>query len=145
MATGTGKTLTSAAVIKLFLRTGNAKRILFLVDRIELEEQAQKNFENYLSNDFHSVIYKQNKDDWKKAEIVVSTIQSLSSQDKYKKLFSPTDFDLIIADECHRAIGGNSRAVFEYFISYKLGLTATPKDYLKNIDPNELSQKDSRA
>ncbi len=145
MATGTGKTLTSAAVIKLFLRTGNAKRILFLVDRLELEDQACKNFRNYLGNDFQTVIYKQNRDDWKKAEIVVSTVQSLSSQDKYKKLFSPTDFDLLIADESHRAIGGNSRAVFEYFIGYKLGLTATPKNYLKNINPQELSQKDPRA
>jgi len=145
MATGTGKTLISAAIIKLFLRTGNAKRILFLVDRLELEDQAHKNFVRYLSNDFSSVIYKQNRDDWKKAEVVITTVQSLSSQDKYKKLFSPTDFDLVIADESHRAIGGNSRAVFEYFIGYKLGLTATPKDYLKNIDPQKLSQKDQRA
>jgi len=145
MATGTGKTLISAAVIKLFLRTGNAKRILFLVDRLELEDQAQKNFMQYLSNDFQSVIYKKNRDDWKKADIVVSTVQSLSAQDKYKKLFSPTDFDLIIADESHRAIGGNSRAVFEYFIGYKLGLTATPKDYLKNVDPQKLSTKDPRT
>ncbi len=145
MATGTGKTLISAAVIKLFLRTGNAKRVLFLVDRLELETQAEKNFKQYLSNDFQTVIYKQNRDDWKRAEIVVSTVQSLTSQDKYKKLFSPTDFDLIIADESHRSIGGNARAVFEYFVSYKLGLTATPKDYLNNIDPNKLSQKDPRA
>jgi type I restriction enzyme, R subunit len=145
MATGTGKTLTSAAVIKLFLRTGNAKRILFLVDRLELEDQAYKNFRNYLGNDFQTVIYKQNRDDWRKAEIVVSTVQSLSSQDKYKKLFSPTDFDLLIADESHRAIGGNSRAVFEYFVGYKLGLTATPKNYLKNINQKELSENDPRA
>lgn len=145
MATGTGKTLISAAIIKLFLRTGNAKRILFLVDRLELEDQAQKNFVQYLSNDFQSVIYKQNRDDWKKADVVVTTVQSLSAQDKYKKLFSPTDFDLVIADESHRAIGGNSRAVFEYFIGYKLGLTATPKDYLKNVDPQKLSAKDPRA
>ncbi len=145
MATGTGKTLISAAVIKLFLRTGNAKRILFLVDRIELEDQAHKNFVQYLSNDFQTVIYKQSRDDWKKADIVVSTVQSLSAQDKYKKLFSPTDFDLVIADESHRAIGGNSRAVFEYFIGYKLGLTATPKDYLKNIDHQKLSAQDPRA
>ena len=41
MATGTGKTLTSAAVIRLFLRSGNANRVLFLVDRIELENQAK--------------------------------------------------------------------------------------------------------
>jgi type I restriction enzyme R subunit len=116
MATGTGKTLTSAAVIKLFLRTGNAKRVLFLVDRLELETQAAKNFKEYLGNDFQTVIYKQNRDDWKKAEIVVSTVQSLSTQNKYKKLFSPIDFDLLIADESHRVIGENTRAVFEYFI-----------------------------
>jgi type I restriction enzyme R subunit len=145
MATGTGKTLISAAVIKLFLRTGNAKRVLFLVDRLELEDQAYKNFVRYLKNDYTTVIYKKNRDDWKKAEIVISTVQSLSSQNKYKKLFSPTDFDLLISDESHRSIGGNSRAVFEYFIGYKLGLTATPKNYLKNIDPEELSTKDPRA
>lgn len=145
MATGTGKTLVSAAIIKLFLRTGNAKRILFLVDRLELETQAYKNFIRYLGNDYSTVIYKQNRDDWKKAEVVISTVQSLSSQDKYKNLFSPTDFDLLIADESHRAIGGNSRAVFEYFVGYKLGLTATPKDYLRNINPEELSARDQRA
>jgi type I restriction enzyme R subunit len=145
MATGTGKTLVSAAVIKLFLKTGNAKRILFLVDRLELEDQAYKNFKKILHNDFASVIYKGNRDDWRKAEIVVSTVQSLSFDNKYKKLFSPTDFDLIISDEAHRSIGGNSRAVFEYFVGYKLGLTATPKDYLKNIDPQKISVKDPRA
>lgn len=145
MATGTGKTLVSAGVIKLFLKTGNAKRILFLVDRLELEDQAHKNFKKILHNDFSSVIYKENRDDWRKAEIVVSTVQSLSFDNKYKKLFSPTDFDLIISDEAHRSIGGNSRAVFEYFVGYKLGLTATPKDYLKNIDPQKISEKDPRA
>ncbi|HJS17211.1 MAG TPA: DEAD/DEAH box helicase family protein, partial [Anaerolineales bacterium] len=76
MATGTGKTLVSAAVIKLFLRTGNARRVLFLVDRLELENQARKAFVNYLKTDYHTVVYKENRDDWRKAEIVVSTIQS---------------------------------------------------------------------
>jgi len=144
MATGTGKTLISAAVIKLFLKTGNAKRVLFLVDRLELETQAWKNFIIYLKNDFTCVIYKEKRDDWRKAEIVVSTVQSLSFNNKYQKLFSPTDFDLIVSDEAHRSIGGNSRAVFEYFIGYKLGLTATPKDYLKKIDRKALSEKDPR-
>jgi len=145
MATGTGKTLTCAAVIKLFLKTGNAKRILFLVDRIELEDQAAKNFKKWLSKDYTTVVYKENRDDWRKAEIVVSTIQSLSSVNKYQKLFTPTDFDLIISDEAHRSIGGNSRAVFEYFVGYKLGLTATPRNYLKGIDPAKLNEKDPRA
>jgi len=134
MATGTGKTLTSAALIKLFLRTGNAKRVLFLVDRLELEDQANKAFVTYLKNDYTSVIYKESRDEWRKAEIVVTTVQSLLFNDKYKRKFSPTDFDLVISDEAHRSIGGNARAVFEYFVGYKLGLTATPRDYLKRFD-----------
>ncbi len=144
MATGTGKTLISAAVIKLFLRSGNAKRVLFLVDRLELEDQAKKNFIKWLKNDYKVVIYKENKDDWRKAEIVVSTVQSLSFDNKYQRFFSPTDFDLLISDEAHRSIGWNSRAVFEYFVGYKLGLTATPKDYLKYLDPDKVSKKDPR-
>jgi type I restriction enzyme R subunit len=134
MATGTGKTLISAAVIKLFLKTGNARRVLFLVDRIELEDQAQKAFAKYLGKDYRSVIYKEARDSWANASIVVTTIQSFLAGDRYKKEFSPTDFELVISDEAHRSIGGNSRAVFEYFVGYKLGLTATPKNYLRNFD-----------
>jgi len=144
MATGTGKTLVAAAVIKLFLRTGNAKRVLFLVDRLELEDQANKAFNSYLKNDYQSTIFKENRDDWRKSEIVVSTVQSFLFNNKYQQLFSPTDFDLVISDEAHRSIGGNSRAVFEYFIGYKLGLTATPKDYLKKIDVSSTSFGDQR-
>jgi type I restriction enzyme R subunit len=134
MATGTGKTLTAAAVIKLFLRSGNARRVLFLVDRLELEDQAKKVFASLLSADFQTVIYKESRDDWRRAEIVVTTVQSLLFNNKYQGLFSPTDFDLVISDEAHRSIGGNARAVFDYFIGYKLGLTATPRDYLKKFD-----------
>ncbi len=145
MATGTGKTLIAAAVIKLFLRTSNTKRVLFLVDRIELEDQAEKAFTRYLKNDYQTAVYKRARNNWNNAEIVVSTVQSLN--DKYHQLFSPTDFDLVISDESHRSIGGNARAVFEYFSGYKLGLTATPKDYLKNIeniderDPREVERR----
>lgn len=144
MATGTGKTLLSAAIIKLFLKTKNARRVLFLVDRIELENQAKKNFDAYLKPDFTTVVYKESRDDWRKAEIVVTTVQSISSNNKYLKLFSPNDFDLIISDEAHRSISGNSRVIFEYFIGYKLGLTATPKDYLKKVNQEDLAEQDPR-
>ena len=145
MATGTGKTLVAAAVIKLFLRTGNARRVLFLVDRLELEDQAaSKSFVPYLARDFDAVIYKEKRDDWRRAHIVVSTVQALLFNNKYQSLFSPTDFDLVISDEAHRSISGNARAVFDYFVGYKLGLTATPRDYLRGThatDPREVERR----
>ena len=144
MATGTGKTLTAAAVIKLFLRTQNVRRVLFLVDRLELEDQANKQFTALLSADFKTVIYKESRDDWRRAEIVVTTVQSLLFNNKYQRLFSPTDFDLVISDEAHRSIGGNARAVFDYFVGYKLGLTATPRDYLKHLDDAKRKTRDPR-
>lgn len=144
MATGTGKTLTAAAVVKLFLRSGNSSRVLFLVDRLELEDQAKKAFAALLSADFQTVIYKENRDDWRRAEIVVTTVQSLLFNNKYQRLFSPTDFDLVTSDEAHRSIGGNARAVFDYFIGYKLGLTATPRDYLRRFDSSNSSTRDPR-
>jgi len=144
MATGTGKTLVAAAVIKLFLRSGNARRVLFLVDRLELEDQAKKAFALLLSADFQTVIYKETRDEWQRAEIVVTTVQSLLFNNKYQRLFSPTDFDLVISDEAHRSIGGNARAVFDYFIGYKLGLTATPRDYLKWFEKAASTKHDPR-
>lgn len=135
MATGTGKTLLSAAIAKLYLRTENATRILFLVDRLELETQAWKNFNAYLANDgISTVIYKQKRRDWMQAQVVVTTIQSLAARNRFLHEFAPTDFQLIISDEAHRTISGNNRAIFEYFVGAKLGLTATPRDYLKGVD-----------
>ena len=144
MATGTGKTLTSCAIIKMFLRSSNVKRVLFLVDRLELESQAYKQFTDVLKDDYITSIWKETKSDWRKAKIVVSTIQSLKSNNRYKKEFKKDDFDLVISDESHRSIGGQSRKVFEYFIGFKLGLTATPKDYLKSVDRTNLGSKDPR-
>ena len=68
---------------------------------------------------------------------------------KYQSLFSPTDFDLVISDEAHRSISGNARSVFNYFVGFKLGLTATPRDYLRGTkvegpnvrDPRELERR----
>ena len=75
---------------------------------------------------------------------MVTTVQSLLFNNKYQSLFSPTDFDLVISDEAHRSIGGNARAVFDYFIGYKLGLTATPRDYLKKFNKDKPTTNDPR-
>ena len=137
MATGTGKTLTAAAVIKLFLRTGNASRVLFLVDRLELEDQAEQGVrrfsaqrlqDGHLQGKPRRLAPRGNR---RHHRAVVAVQQQIP------QLFSPTDFDLVISDEAHRSIGGNARAVFEYFIGYKLGLTATPRDYLKRFDEDQ--------
>ena len=144
MATGTGKTLTSTAIMKMFLRLYKVKRVLFLVDRIELENQAKTEFNEILSNDFQTVIWKENTSDWRKAEIVVSTVQSFVTKNKYKKIFNHNDFDLVISDEAHRSLGARSRRVFEYFNGFKLGLTATPKNFLRSVDIDKLGEKDPR-
>ncbi len=144
MATGTGKTLTSSAIVKMFLRLYGVKRVLFLVDRIELETQAQREFDQVLKNDFRTVVWKENRSDWTKAEIVVSTVQSFVSRGKYRKVFDPDHFGLVISDEAHRSLGARSRRVFEYFIGFKLGLTATPKDYLKSVDIEDIAANDPR-
>lgn len=143
MATGTGKTTTSGAICKLFLRTGNASRILFLVDRIELEDQAVKAFKELFDGQYFVEKFKDGN--WQRGHIVVSTVQTLLAGNKYREYFSPTDFELVISDEAHRSLGGNARAVFEYFLGYKLGLTATPKDYLKGVDEKALIQKNPKA
>ena len=144
MATGTGKTLTSSAIIKMFLRNFRVKRVLFLVDRLELETQAQKEFNEVLKNDYTTVIWKENSKNWNNAQIVVSTVQSFISNNKYKRIFKPSDFDLVISDEAHRSLGRKSRKVFEYFVGFKLGLTATPKDYLKSVNISGLTERDPR-
>lgn len=82
MANGTGKTLTSAAVFRLFLRTQNARRVLFLVDRLELKDQAWKAFTNNLKPDYATFIFKEHKSDCRKADVVVTTIQSLVQEHK---------------------------------------------------------------
>ncbi|MFH1408190.1 MAG: DEAD/DEAH box helicase family protein [Patescibacteria group bacterium] len=143
MATGTGKTLLAAAIIKLFLKSGNAQKILFLVDRIELAQQAKQNLEAYLT-EYTVCIFKEKKDFASSFNIVIATIQSLEMQANYRKYFSAFEFDLLISDEAHRSIYGSNRVILEYFEAVKLGLTATPKDYLKGIDEKKLADTDPR-
>ena len=119
------------------------------MDRLELENQAWKNFNAYLANDgISTVIYKQKRRDWMQAQVVVTTIQSLAARNRFLHEFAPTDFQLIISDEAHRTINGNNRTIFEYFVGAKLGLTATPRDYLKGLkdkdrrnDPREYERR----
>ena len=145
MATGTGKTRLAAAVIDRFLRSHQAERVLFIVDRIELAKQALEAFQLAFRDKYKSVRYKPGKHgEWGGASVVIATIQSLNIH--YKKDFTPGYFDLVFNDECHRSIYGElPRQVVEYFQATRIGLTATPKDFLKNIDMEKLSETNSKA
>jgi len=147
MATGTGKTLLCAALIRRFLQTRNAERVLFIVDRIELAKQTLETFDIAL-RDYKPVIYKTARKkpmELMGSSVVIATIQSLQVDRRYREEFTPYYFDLIINDEAHRSIYGNSREVVQYFQGTRVGLTATPKAYLKNIDVTKLSAEDPKA
>jgi type I restriction enzyme R subunit len=139
MATGTGKTLLCAALIRRFLLTRNAERVLFIVDRIELAKQTMEDFATVLP-EFKPVIFKSARrtGELLGSSVVVATIQSLMVDRRYRDEFTPFYFDLVINDEAHRSIYGDAREVVQFFQATRIGLTATPKAYLKNIDTAEL-------
>lgn len=141
MATGTGKMLLSAALIRRFLATRNAERVLFIVDRIELAKQTTEDFGVVLA-EYSPVIYKtarRRPSELLGSCVVVATIQSLLVDRRFREEFTPFYFDLVINDEAHRSIYGESREVVQFFQATRFGLTATPKTYLKNIDSRQLT------
>ncbi|MDB5182797.1 MAG: type restriction protein res subunit [Candidatus Saccharibacteria bacterium] len=146
MATGTGKTVLAALIISRFLRTNNASRVLFIVDRQSLANQTKGTFEQLLRNISTVGVYWGGKrQNLTGSNVVIATIQSLGLHGK--KDFTPGAFDLIIHDEAHRSIyTPEARAAVDHFVgATKIGLTATPRDFLKNIDIEQLSNDDPRA
>lgn len=146
MATGTGKTLLCAAMIRRFLVTRNAERVLFIVDRIELAKQTMEDF-NVVLGEFKPVIYKtaRRTGELLGSSVVVATIQSLMTDRRYREEFTPFYFDLVINDEAHRSIYGDAREVVQFFQATRIGLTATPKAYLKNVNIQQLAQESPKA
>ena len=147
MATGTGKTLLCAALIRRFLITRNAERVLFIVDRIELAKQTLEEF-NVILAEFKPVLYKtarRNPGELLGSCVVVATLQSLMVDRRYREEFTPFHFDLVINDEAHRSIYGDAREVVQFFQATRIGLTATPKAYLKNINLEQLQQENPKA
>ena len=129
MATGTGKTRVAISFVDVLQRNGWVKNVLFLADRISLVNQAHKNFVKLLPNASTCVLSDNNTDRDFNARITFSTYQTMIRFiDTEDKPFSVGRFDLIIIDEAHRSIFGKYGAIFNYFDSLMLGLTATPRD-----------------
>lgn len=123
MATGTGKTLTIAMLMKRWLQTAIISRVLFLVDRIELAKQAKETFDEYL-RDWPTVILYGGKRSLE-GQIVVGTLDTIATQ-LGGNGFGHGYFDLVVTDECHRSIYNTHRATLGHFDAIHVGLTATP-------------------
>ncbi|MCB4303995.1 DEAD/DEAH box helicase family protein [Clostridioides difficile] len=140
-ATGTGKTRIAISIVDVLSRHNWIKNILFLADRKALVKQAKKSFTKLLPN-LALCNLLDSKDSPEDARMIFSTyptmmnaIDDTKSKDG-KRLFTPGHFDLIIIDESHRSIYKKYKSIFDYFDSYLMGLTATPKD---EIDKNTYS------
>lgn len=129
MATGTGKTRVAMAIIDALVKTKRVERVLFVVDRISLGNQAYGHgFQKFFHSTPQCLLNEQGFDDNKR--FYVSTVQTLMAKQKsggsYFQKFSPGFFDLIIFDEAHRSYYDRNNLVMKYFDSLILGLTATP-------------------
>ena len=130
MATGTGKTRCAVSIVDILQRFNWAKHVLFLADRTPLVNQAKNVFVKYLPSSTVCAISEFSEDNRDyDARVVLSTYQTMINLiDCEKKKYGIAHFDLIIADEAHRTIYNKYRAVFNYFDSLVLGLTATPRE-----------------
>jgi type I restriction enzyme R subunit len=126
MATGTGKTRVTMALIDVFLRANQAQNVLFLADRDALVDQALTDgFKAHLPHEPRDRIYTHQIDKTKR--LFVATEQTLALC--YVK-FNPGFFDLIIFDEAHRSLFKRFTEVIDYFDARMIGLTATPATFI---------------
>jgi type I restriction enzyme R subunit len=129
MATGAGKTRTVIALSDLLMRCNWAKRILFLADRIALVNQAVGAFKTHLPSSSPVNLVTERHGD---GRVYVSTYPTMmgliDEMQEGRRRFGPGHFDLIVIDEAHRSVYQKYRAIFDYFDSLLVGLTATPKD-----------------
>ncbi len=137
MATGAGKTRTVIALCDLLMRCNWVKRVLFLADRVALVNQAVNAFKRHLP-DASPVNLVTEKD--AEGRVFVSTYPTMmglidDTRDDQRR-FGVGHFDLVIIDEAHRSVFQKYGAIFDYFDSLLVGLTATPKD---EVDRNTYS------
>ncbi|MCB1016909.1 MAG: DEAD/DEAH box helicase family protein, partial [Acidimicrobiales bacterium] len=139
MATGAGKTRTVIALSDLLIRANWAKRILFLADRTALVRQATNAFKAFLPDASPVNLVTERHGE---GRVYVSTYPTMLNlvntpvEAGGERRFGPGHFDLVVIDEAHRSVFQKYRAIFEYFDSLLVGLTATPRD---EIDRNTYS------
>ena len=137
MATGAGKTRTVIALSDLLMRCNWAKSVLFLADRVALVNQAVNAFKRHLPDASPvNLVTEKNTE----GRVYVSTYPTMmgliDEASDGQRRFGVGHFDLVIIDEAHRSVFQKYRAIFDYFDSLLVGLTATPMD---EVDRNTYS------
>lgn len=134
MATGTGKTRVCVSLLDVLMRTNWAQRVLFLVDRLALRDQALDAFKEHLPN---APVWPKRDGYYVEKEfatdrrVYVSTYPTMLNEiEDADCKFSPHFFDIIVVDESHRSIYNVYKNIFDYFDSIRLGLTATPTEQI---------------
>ena len=129
MATGAGKTRVAIALADLLMRANRVKRVLFLADRVALVTQAVNAFKRHLPDASPVNLVTEKDGD---GRVFVSTYPTMmgliDERSDGQRPFGVGHFDLVVIDEAHRSVFQKYRAIFDYFDSLLLGLTATPKD-----------------
>lgn len=129
MATGSGKTRTVIALIDQLMRANWVKNALFLADRVALVNQAVTAFKKHLP---YAAPVNLVTDKTSLGRLYVSTyptmIGLIDEIQNGVRRFGPGHFDLIVIDEAHRSVYRKYGAIFKYFDSLLVGLTATPRD-----------------
>jgi type I restriction enzyme, R subunit len=129
MATGAGKTRTVIALCDLLMRCGWVKRVLFLADRKALVKQAVNAFKKHLPDAAPVNLVTERDTEGRVYASTYPTMMGLIDETREgKRRFGVGHFDLVIIDEAHRSVFQKYRAIFDYFDSLLVGLTATPKD-----------------
>ena len=135
MATGAGKTRTVIALADLLIRANWAKRVLFLADRTALVKQAVNAFKRHLPDSAPVNLVTERDGE---GRVYVSTYPTMLNlindvDTAGRRRFGPGYFDLVVIDEAHRSVFSKYRAIFEWYDSLLIGLTATPRS---EIDRN---------
>lgn len=136
MATGAGKTRTVIALADMLMRCNWVKRVLFLADRVALVRQAVNAFKKHLPDSAPVNLVTEKNTDGRVYVSTYPTMMGLIDSFDTERKFGVGHFDLIVIDEAHRSVYQKYKAIFEYFDSFLVGLTATPKD---EIDHNTYS------
>jgi type I restriction enzyme, R subunit len=128
MATGSGKTRTVIALSDLLMKANWARRILFLADRVALVNQATGAFRTFLPSVTPVNLVTDRNADGRVYISTYPTMMGLIDQTPDgRRRFGPGYFDLIVIDEAHRSVYRKYGAIFDWFDSLLVGLTATPK------------------